>query len=119
MLYRYTGFVRSSLTEYLGVTERTVKSWEQSNNAPVATVKLLEILNNDLSHLGRDWAGFRFINGELVTPENEFVPPGKIRAYKYLNMTIDFRAQENIRLKQEVERLESLTSFFTLRKTFP
>lgn len=119
LLYRQAGYFRSSLAEYLNVTEKTVKNWELSNKPPVAVVKLLNLLKNDLSHLGDDWIGFRFIKGELVTPENEFVSPGKIRAYKYLKMTIDFRAEENSRLKQEIDRLNSPKAFLYDRKIFP
>ena len=118
-LYRQAGYFRSSLAEYLSVTERTVKNWETKNNPPVAVIKLLNILKNDLSHLGDDWIGFRFIDGELVTPENEFVSAGKIRAHKYLQMTVDFRGKENTRLKQEIERLKSPAAFLYSRKNFP
>lgn len=118
LLYRQAGYFRSSLAEYLNVTEKTVKRWEETSNPPVVVVKLLNLLKNDLSHLGDDWIGFRFIKGELVTPENEFVSPGKIRAYKYLKMTIDFRAEENTRLKQEIDRLNSPKPFYTTGKYF-
>jgi len=119
LLYRQAGYFRTSLAEYLSVTEKTVKRWEETSKPPVAVVKLLNVLKNDLSHLGSDWIGFRFIDGELVTPENEFVAAGKIRAYKYLKMTIDFRAEENTRLKQQIERLKSPKAFMNLGKTFP
>ncbi|HAI96652.1 MAG TPA: hypothetical protein DCL50_04325 [Methylococcaceae bacterium] len=76
-------------------------------------------MKNDLSHIGADWNGFRFIAGELVTPEDDFISPGKIRAHKYLKMTIDFRAEENTRLKQEIERLNSPKAFLYDRKIFP
>jgi len=62
--------------------------------------------------------GFRFIDGELVTPENEFVSAGKIRAHHYLKMTIDFRAEDNTRLKQEIDRLNSPKAFLYDRKIF-
>jgi transcriptional regulator with XRE-family HTH domain len=119
LLYRQAGYFRSSLAEYLSVTEKTVKNWEHKNNAPVAVIKLLNLLKNDLSHLGDDWSGFRFIEGHLVTPEDYFVTPGKIRAYKYLKMTIDFRAEENARLKQEIDRLNAPKAFLYDRKNFP
>lgn len=119
LLYRQAGYFRSSLAEYLSVTEKTVKRWEETSNPPVAVVKLLNILKNDLSHLGDDWIGFRFIDGHLVTPEDYFVTPGKIRAYKYLKMTIDFRADENAKLKEEIDRLTSPKAFLYNWKNFP
>jgi hypothetical protein len=119
LLYRQAGYFRSSLAKYLSVTEKTVKRWEITNKPPVAVIKLLNLLKNDLSHLGVDWIGFRFIAGELVTPENEFVSPGKIRAYKYLKMTIDFRADENAKLKEEIDRLTSPKAFLYNWKNFP
>lgn len=119
LLYRQAGYFRHSLAGYLNVTERTIKNWEHSNNPPVAVIKLLNLLKNDLSHLGDQWGRFRFINGELVTPENEFVSAGKIRAHQYLKMTIDFRTEENTRLKHEIERLKSPKAFIPFRKIFP
>ncbi|GEM_PF-940866 len=111
LLYRKAGFFRSSLADYLSVGIPTIKRWEQTNNPPVSVIKLLEILNNDLSHLGDQWSGFRFIQGELVTPENEFVAPGKIRAHKYLAMAIQFRERENAKLRQDIEQLQPKTQF--------
>lgn len=86
----------------------------QFNKPAVVVINLL--LKDDLSH---GLIGFRFISGELVTPENEFVTAGKIRAHKYLKMTIDFRAEESTRLKQEIKHLKSPKAFFPMRKTFP
>ncbi len=110
-LYRQAGFFRKTLATYLNVSPITVKRWEMSNKPPVAVVKLLHILINDLSHLGDEWAGFYFFNGELVTPESEFITPGKIRAHRFLNMSIDFLNEDNRKLKQEIERLELCTAF--------
>jgi hypothetical protein len=62
---------------------------------------------------------FVFFAGELVTPEDDFISPGKIRAHKYLKMTIDFRAEENARLKQEIDRLNSPKRYMNLGKSFP
>jgi len=118
-LYRKAGFFRNTLAEYLEVTVKTVSRWEQTNKPPVSVVKLLNVLNNDLSHMGSDWVGFRFISGELVTPEDEFITAGKIRAHKYLKMTIDFREQENTRLKQEIDRLNSPKRYMDVRKICP
>jgi len=50
---------------------------QRFSNPPVSVVKLLNILKNDLSHLGDEWIGFRFIDGQLVTPEDYFVTPLK------------------------------------------
>jgi len=55
----------------------------------------------------------------LITPYDYFVTPGKIRAHQYLKMTIDFRADENTKLKQEIERLNSPKAFLYNRKSFP
>jgi transcriptional regulator with XRE-family HTH domain len=96
------GFQRKSLSEYLDVSERTVRNWE-INGAPVAVVKLMHLLNNDLSHLGGDWAGFYFYNGELMSPEGDYIRPGEIRASPYLKMSNQFRAEEITRLKSELE----------------
>ena len=108
--------------KHINTNEAIVKLFkdkQKSNNLPVSVVKLLTLLKNDLSHLGQEWIGFRFIEGHLVTPEDYFVTPGKIRAYKYLKMTIDFRAEENTRLKQEIDRLNAPKAFLYDRKIFP
>lgn len=119
LLYRKAHFHRDTLAEYLAVTPKTVRNWEKTNKPPVSVIKLLQVLSNDLSHIGADWEGFRFIAGELVTPEDDFISPGKIRAHKYLKMTIDFRAEENTRLKQEIDRLNSPKRYMNLGKIFP
>lgn len=89
LLYRQAGFFRNSLANSLSVTPKTIRNWERQKNPPVAAVKLLNLLKNDLSRLGFEWVGFRFISGELVTAEDEFVSAGKIRAHKYLSMKHD------------------------------
>jgi transcriptional regulator with XRE-family HTH domain len=96
------GFKRKGLSEYLGVSERTVRNWE-SKGAPVAVVKLMQLLSNDLSHLGGDWTGFYFYNGELMSPEGDYIRPGEIRASPYLKMSNQFRAEEIIRLKSKLD----------------
>jgi len=55
----------------------------------------------------------------LIIPHAYFVTAGKIRTDKYLKVTIDFRADENTRLKQEIERLNSPKAFLYNRKIFP
>ena len=119
LLYRKANFYQDTLARYLEVTPKTIRKWEKTNNPPAAVTKLLQLLSNDLSHLGKPWSGFRFIAGELVTPENEFVAPGKIRAHKYLLMTIDFRAEENTRLQHENERLSLPKRYMHVGKVFP
>lgn len=111
LLYRKAYFYQDTLADYLGVSIQTIRRWEITNNPPIAVIKLLQLLANDLSHLGKEWSGFRFIAGELVTPEDQFVAPGKIRAHKYLLMTIDFRERENLKLKQQLAEMSSKTSF--------
>lgn len=93
LLYRKT-FNRKGLAKYLDVSERTIKRWEKTNKPPGHIVKLIKLLNNDLSHLGEEWTGFRFVNNRLYTPENEPVQAAHIRAIKYNRMTIDFLRAE-------------------------
>lgn len=107
LLYRKAHFYQDTLADYLGVSIKTIRRWESINKPPAAVTKLLQLLANDLSHLGKEWSGFRFIDGELVSPENDFIAPGKIRAHKFLLMTIDFRECENNKLKQELDQLRS------------
>lgn len=95
-LYRKQ-FNRQGLAEYLETTERTVKKWEETNNAPIAVSKLIKLLNKDLSHLGEEWRGFYFHDQRLYTPENEPVQAAHIRAIKYNRMTIEFLRAEKIK----------------------
>ena len=93
LLYRRQ-FQRETLAKYLEVTIQTVKRWEETNKPPISVVKLLQLLNTDLSHLGKEWKGFRFFENRLYTPENEPIQAGHIRAIKYNRMTIDFLMDE-------------------------
>ena len=110
-LYRRSGFYRKTLAEYLEVDLRTIKRWEQSSKPPVAVVKLLQYLGNDLGFINKDWSGFYFYQGELCSPEGNQVRPGQIRAHPYLQQTVDFRAAESVRLKAEIEQLKSFPVF--------
>ena len=107
-LYRKQ-FNRKGLAEYLEVTAQTVERWEKTNKPPVSVVKLLKLLNADLSHLGEEWKGFRFLNNRLYTPENEPVQAAHIRAIKYNRMTIEFLKRERSKAVNHVgnEKLKS------------
>jgi transcriptional regulator with XRE-family HTH domain len=94
------GFTRKSLSEYLSISQQTVRNWDRKG-APVTVVKLLQLLANDLSHLGSAWSGFYFYNGELKSPEGDYYRAGDIRAIPYLRMTSDFQAEEISRLKNK------------------
>lgn len=100
LLYRKR-FTRKGLADYLEVTINTVKNWEATNKPPVSVVKLLQLLNKDLSHLGSEWKGFFFHDQRLYTPENEPLQAGHIRAIQYYQMTIDFLKRDQKRLIME------------------
>ncbi|MBQ0725494.1 MAG: hypothetical protein KBT51_08885 [Cycloclasticus sp.] len=104
LLYRKR-FTRKGLADYLEVTINTVKNWEATNKPPISVVKLLQLLNKDLSHLGNEWKGFFFHDQRLYTPENEPVQAGHIRAVKYYKMTIEFLKKDLKRLKMSVANL--------------
>jgi transcriptional regulator with XRE-family HTH domain len=108
LLYRKQ-FNRAALAEYLEVTEKTIIRWEKTNKPPKAVILLLQLLNNDLSHLAKEWEGFYFHNKRLYTPENEPVQAGHIRAIKYNRMTIDFLKRERSKAVDHVgnEKLRS------------
>ena len=99
-------FNRKGLAEYLEVTEKTVKKWEETNKPPIAVSKLIKLLNTDLSHLGKEWTGFYFHNQRLYTPENEPVQAGHIRAIKYNRMALDFLKRERSKDVDYVDELK-------------
>ena len=102
LLYRQQ-FNREGLAKYLDVTTRTIKRWEETNKAPLAVVRLMQVLNKDLSHLGEEWKDFYFYNQRLYTPENEPVQAAHIRAIKYHRMTIDFLRSEKSKAVNQAE----------------
>ncbi|MDX2425813.1 MAG: hypothetical protein QNK15_06120 [Cycloclasticus sp.] len=105
LLYRKR-FTRKGLADYLEVTINTVKNWEATNKPPISVVKLLQLLNQDLTHLGNEWKGFFFHDQRLYTPEKEPVQAGHIRAIKYYRMTIDIlQRKEKKKLPDNVKIL--------------
>ncbi|PHS69861.1 MAG: hypothetical protein COB22_08630 [Cycloclasticus sp.] len=88
LLYRKQ-FNRKGLAQYLKITEQTIERWEKTNKAPIAVIKLMQILNKELSHTETELKDFYFKNGRLFTPEHEPITAGSIRSIKYLRMTID------------------------------
>lgn len=110
------GFTRKTLSEYLGVSRQTVRNWEKSNNPPVSVVKLMQLLSNDLSHLGDEWTGFRFYNGELMSPEKDFIRAGQIRAFPYLEQSNQFRSKEITRLKTKLDSSRALLGIYSIAK---
>lgn len=103
LLYRKQ-FNRDGLAKYLNVTTTTIKRWEKTNKAPLAVVRLMQVLSNDLSHLGEEWKDFYFYNQRLYTPENEPVQAAHIRAIKYHRMTLDFLRSEKSKAVNQAEQ---------------
>lgn len=105
-LYRKHGFDKDTLSKLIEVTPRTIQRWESNNNPPIAVIKLIQMLGQDFSFIGDNWKGFRVINGELVTPEDEFIRAGEIRSIAFLKQTISALKRENQNLLIRCESME-------------
>jgi len=105
LLYRKQ-FNRAGLAQYLEVTEKTVKRWEETNKPPIAVIRLLQLLNKDLSHIGPEWKGFYFHRSRIYTPENEPIQAGQIRAIKYNRMTVEFLRREKDKLQNDINTIQ-------------
>lgn len=109
------GFTRKSLSEHLDVSQQTIRNWERKG-APVSVIKLMQLYANDLSHLGSDWKGFRFHNGELRSPEGDYIRAGDVRSIPYLRMSNEFRVEEIARLKTKLDSSRSFPVFNSIAK---
>lgn len=105
-LYRKHGFDKDTLSKLIEVTPRTIQRWESNNNPPIAVIKLIQMLGKDFSFINDNWKGFRVLDGELVTPEDEFVRAGEIRSINFLKQTISALRQENQKLLIRCELME-------------
>lgn len=97
--------------KYCGVCVSTIKKWDR-HGAPVAILKLFQLLNQDLSAHDPKWRGFRFINGKLVNHQGKaFAWPDQLLSWEnresllkiYESQIIPELKAENEALKEKVE----------------
>ncbi|MBN8264972.1 MAG: hypothetical protein J0M21_09995 [Xanthomonadales bacterium] len=77
-LREFTGKTREDVSDFLGVSVRTVGNWETgAARVPYAAYKLLRVvLKGDTLHPG--WEAYRFVRGRLVTPEGHSFGQGDL-----------------------------------------
>lgn len=79
--FRIGGLTTNTAAALLHVDRRTFERWESGRaRMPFAAYALLAILVGDLSPLGDSWSGWRFRNGAFLSPENEEITAGDLRA---------------------------------------
>lgn len=80
----YLRFATADARSLTGVNRATWSRWRAGKSrVPVAVVNLLRILRGDLEHLGTEWQGWKFHNGELFDPSGIAHTPGSILAWHW------------------------------------
>lgn len=85
------GLTQNALSDYIAVSLRTIQRWETEGKAPRAVVLLLSMLAGDLSLLpgaGTSWAGWRFLDGDLLSPDGSAITAGQVQALPYLRARV-------------------------------
>ncbi len=74
----------------VGVSRRTWARWRRGQaRIPHAVLALIRILvHGELPQGGKNWEGWRFYKGNLISPEGHGYAPGNIRALPYLHALI-------------------------------
>lgn len=71
--------------EFFGVTPRTIRTWKQTNRAPLMALRLMRLRwDGDLSALGgRHWQGYRFgRDGRFYHPSYKYgFTPGELHSW--------------------------------------
>ncbi|MBN5041745.1 helix-turn-helix domain-containing protein, partial [Stenotrophomonas maltophilia] len=71
----FSGLTRLDAAEMLGVSLRTIGSWELGRARPSwAAFKLLRFLKHG-AFIDPAWAGYTVVRGRLITPENHAIEP--------------------------------------------
>lgn len=71
----FSGLTRLDAAEMLGVSLRTIGSWELGRARPSwAAFKLLRFLKQG-AFIDPAWAGYTIVRGRLITPENHAIEP--------------------------------------------
>ncbi len=71
----FSGLTRLDAAEMLGVSLRTIGSWELGRARPSwAAFKLLRFLKHG-AFIDPAWAGYTVVSGRLITPENHAIEP--------------------------------------------
>lgn len=72
------------LAIFFDVSVRTVKNWKKNNKPPHAVFLCLNFMIGDLSHLGKNWKGFRLTDDCIESPEGDFIYHYEVRSLRYI-----------------------------------
>ena len=92
----YARLTVEKTAQLFGVSPRTVKKWDQTNEPPQAVKVAIDLLGGDLGELlGPKWSKWRFCrDGCIVTPDGQCVSPGDICAIHYQRqLTAEYKRQ--------------------------
>jgi transcriptional regulator with XRE-family HTH domain len=87
----------------LDVHVTTVKRWRTGKTPlPPAVALALRAAAGDI--LDKEWRGWGFLKGKLVSPEGEEFTPGNLRAIRYRTEQVHVLQQDNVRLEAALRR---------------
>lgn len=92
-----SGLDLATCAAFLGISPRTLRRWETRERAPKWALALLYARAYGLPLDARDWRGWRFVRGRLVSPEGLSYTPGMLRAWQ-------FKEQELWTLRRQFRR---------------
>jgi len=100
----------SDVLALLGVDKRTLKKWLRDNTAPDWARKLVTIHGRGYLPPSKDWAGFRFRDDKLFTPDGRSITSGEILGWFYRNQLIETYKRNNQKLRRHNDRIKLIMS---------
>lgn len=93
------GLFNSDVAKLFGVSESTVRRWNQSG-APYYVYERISMIAGHHP----DWHGVKILSGKLVTSNGDVLTKNDIEVYRYreslLNSALDFSTQLRLRLTE-------------------
>lgn len=83
------GLSRAVCADFLNISTRTLARWENAGGAPEwALTRLYQrAYGFPLEH--KEWRGWRFFRGQLVSPDGLTYTPGELRAWQIKQQELD------------------------------
>lgn len=77
----FYGIPAATIAQVCGVALSTARSYKNGTRRPSRAVVTLIQLWKDGRMLGPEWKGWRVHKGELISPENQVLRQGQVRAF--------------------------------------